>query len=443
MNARSTQLISTLAAAVLCASAATAGIQSQSTSQSAAKGGGAQAKATAHSKAQAGSQSNMSESSQSASISDGDLTVTVTKRVKSSTDAEGNVNTNENTETRATLAGKDVPSDRIRNNGTTVEILDEKGAVIRSIEAPELGDIEVVNGADPSGGHLRVFARSGGKSGASAQSGSSGSAKSGARSSGTFTVSPAGKPMAWRATGAAQPKVMLGVTMESPDDSVAQQLKVNPDETTLIMSVTPDLPAAKAGLKQHDLIVSIDGEKPATPERIRAALQKKSAGDAVKLGVISGGDAKEIAVTLEAWDAARLGVADANTLTYTVDPQFGGVAIDDDMRQQIEQMMKRLESQFGQGNVDIDDPNGLIQQFFAPAPGGKGHTFTFRMPSAVAPAAPVAPPAPDAAAATDERIRQLEERIEKLNETIRLLEKRLQDSQDPNASSGTKSGTKK
>lgn len=438
MNARTTQLISTLAAAVLCASAATAGIQSQASGQSAGKGGGSQAKATAHSKAQAGNQSNASESSQSSSISDGDLTVTITKRVKSTTDADGNTTSDEKTETKATLAGKEVPSDRIRTNGTTVEILDEKGAVIRSIEAPDMEEFDVVTGADPSGNHFRVFARSGGKSGASAQSGSSGSAKSGARSSGTVTVSPSGKPMAWRATGAAQPKVMLGVTMESPDDTVAQQLKVNPDETTLIMSVTPDLPAAKAGLKQHDLIISIDGEKPATPERIRAALQKKSAGDAVKLGVISGGDAKEIDVKLEAWDAARLGVADANTMAYTVDPQFGGVAIDDDMRQQIEQMMKRLESQFGQGNVDIDDPNGLIQQLFAPAPGGKGRTFTFRMPAAVAPAAPTAPAAPDAAAATDERIRLLEDRIEKLNETIRLLEKRLQDTQD---AAGAKAGS--
>lgn len=217
--------------------------------------------------------------------------------------------------------------------------------------------------------------------------------------------------------------------MEEPDESIAQQLKVNPTETTLVMSVTPDLPAAKAGLKPHDVIISIDGAKPATPERIRAAMQAKEPGASLNLGVISGGDTKDVTVTLEAWDAGRLGLADASTMVYTIDPDFGSGALDDEMRQQIEQMMREFEARFKDSTVDIQGPDGVIQQFFAPVPGGSGHTFKFVMPrgAAVATPAPSAPAAGSTAGSTstDERIRQLEERIEKLNETIRRLEEHL------------------
>ena len=389
----------------------------------------AQSRAGSHSKSvQSGkpttesSSSQSSESSQSSSISDGDLTVKVTKRVKTWTDEEGVEQREEKNETSATLAGKPVSADRVRSSNGKVEILDEKGNVIRSVATPDLGADgaawQVITG-DDSSGRVRVFTNRNGQAGGSTRAGST--AKSG---SGGSTHSRS------ITLGQDHPKVMLGVTMVSPDETMAQQLKVDPEQATVVASVSPDLPAAKAGIRQHDVIVSIDGQKPASPDRIRERLKGKEAGQTLSLGIVRGGEPLELNVTLDAWDAEKLGISDAEAFTFSLAPNGGSLQIDDSMREQIEQMMRQFEEQFSQ-NGDVD---ALIHQFFAPAPGGQGGSWRFFGPRGSATlqqGSAIAVPAPNAAqpttppSDTDDRIRQLEDRIEKLNETIRRLEELL------------------
>jgi hypothetical protein len=103
------------------------------------------------------------------------------------------------------------------------------------------------------------------------------------------------------------PPVMLGITMSEPDDDVVEHLDVDPSEVIRVDSVLEGLPAQKAGLKVHDIIVAIDGDKPVSQDRLREILRSKKPGDTIKLSVISKGKQEDIKIKLDAYDPEKLG----------------------------------------------------------------------------------------------------------------------------------------
>jgi len=125
-----------------------------------------------------------------------------------------------------------------------------------------------------------------------------------------------GTPRAFAFSTGETPKVMLGVNLGTPDESLAQQIGVNPEEATLISTITKDLPADKAGLQKYDVIVKIDGKTPAGESDVRKVLREKNPGDTVSFEVVRKGEHKTFSVNLEAYDAAKLG-----GFTYTVPGQ--------------------------------------------------------------------------------------------------------------------------
>jgi serine protease Do len=66
----------------------------------------------------------------------------------------------------------------------------------------------------------------------------------------------------------------------------------------LIREVTPDSPAAKAGLKEGDLILKVDDREVNAPEAVVNAIQGRKAGDQVKLQVLRDGKEQTVEVTL-------------------------------------------------------------------------------------------------------------------------------------------------
>jgi S1-C subfamily serine protease len=66
----------------------------------------------------------------------------------------------------------------------------------------------------------------------------------------------------------------------------------------VVGSVAADSPAAKAGLRERDVISEIDGKKVTNPRMLIEAVQAKKIGDTVTLNVQRGSETKEIKVTL-------------------------------------------------------------------------------------------------------------------------------------------------
>jgi hypothetical protein len=108
------------------------------------------------------------------------------------------------------------------------------------------------------------------------------------------------RPGAAARAPAAPPPTMFGVVMRPAPEGT---------DGVLLERVIEGLPAARAGVRSGDVIVQIgsDPNAPiATPDTLRAVLRDKQPGDELKLRVLRDGDEKDITVTLDAFDSARL-----------------------------------------------------------------------------------------------------------------------------------------
>jgi hypothetical protein len=102
------------------------------------------------------------------------------------------------------------------------------------------------------------------------------------------------------------PNVMIGVHLDEPMEALQYHLRLEPGETTMISGLYKGLPAHQAGLERFDIIVAVDGIRPANPKSIIDALADREPGDEVTFSVIQKGRTKEFSVTLEPFDRARM-----------------------------------------------------------------------------------------------------------------------------------------
>lgn len=91
----------------------------------------------------------------------------------------------------------------------------------------------------------------------------------------------------------------MGMGLQELDADMAKALKVSPDVTGAVVSqVYPGLPAADAGLRSSDVIVSLDGAPVKSSEELVRAIGTRRPGEVVKLAVIREGKEKSVSVTL-------------------------------------------------------------------------------------------------------------------------------------------------
>ena len=79
------------------------------------------------------------------------------------------------------------------------------------------------------------------------------------------------------------PKVMLGITMSEPSEDLRKGFDLDDGKAILIDRVVPGLAADKAGIKEGDIIIEIEGQKPATQEQLREVLRAKEPGETIEL----------------------------------------------------------------------------------------------------------------------------------------------------------------
>jgi serine protease Do len=83
----------------------------------------------------------------------------------------------------------------------------------------------------------------------------------------------------------------LGVTVQALTIDLAKQFGVEPSDGILVASVEKDSPAARKGLRQGDVITSIDHQSVTTPKQFREALKRADVKKGVLVNLISNGTA--------------------------------------------------------------------------------------------------------------------------------------------------------
>jgi len=91
---------------------------------------------------------------------------------------------------------------------------------------------------------------------------------------------------------------LIGVTVQNLNPDLAQNFGVtNGTDGALVSDVTPDSPAARAGIQSGDVITGLDGQPVKDSEALHLAIGEMSAGTRIKLQVLRDGKSREIALT--------------------------------------------------------------------------------------------------------------------------------------------------
>ncbi|MFK7758382.1 MAG: PDZ domain-containing protein [Phycisphaerales bacterium] len=191
--------------------------------------------------------------------------------------------------------GKEIPKSQINKEGTTFIVSNADGEVIHTFEnyknaqtpttpwkvnAFPSGAVGAIGGAGVSGRNFEIVINTDDEDGFAHQA---------------------------LVTGVqSKPKVMLGIYSGEPSESLREQLGIEND-ALLVERVIKGLSADKAGIKDHDIIISIDGSKGMTSSDLTKLLTKHTPGDEIKVVVIRNGKEIKLATKLLAYDAGALG----------------------------------------------------------------------------------------------------------------------------------------
>jgi len=94
----------------------------------------------------------------------------------------------------------------------------------------------------------------------------------------------------------------LGVTIQSIDEGLKDQLGLKTKKGALIASLEPDGAAAKAGLKQYDVIVAINRQAVENTNDLRLKIADNTPGSKIEVTVIRDGKEKNVTATLDELD---------------------------------------------------------------------------------------------------------------------------------------------
>lgn len=136
------------------------------------------------------------------------------------------------------------------------------------------------------------------------------------------------------------PRPMIGVQLQAMDEDLAKKLGLEETKGVLVMTVSPDGPAAKAGIEADDVIVEADGKAIAAPEDLKNLVDGKKEGDKMNLKVRRGEETLEKTVDIA---IGPVGLPPgAFFREFRSEPQAGGEMFGD-IRERLQEMQDRVE----------------------------------------------------------------------------------------------------
>jgi serine protease Do len=90
----------------------------------------------------------------------------------------------------------------------------------------------------------------------------------------------------------------LGLLPQDIDENLGKALNLKTTDGALVGDVTPDAPAAKAGIKQGDIITGFNGSKVTGSTQLRNLVAEAGPGSEAKVGILRDGKPMEFTVKL-------------------------------------------------------------------------------------------------------------------------------------------------
>jgi C-terminal processing protease CtpA/Prc len=159
----------------------------------------------------------------------------------------------------------------------------------------------------------------------------------------------------------------LGVELHEVNGETAKELKLPAERGVVLSSIVPDSPAAKAGLKENDVVTEINGQRVEGAAQFRRMIREIPSGRAAQLTVWRDGRAQTVSVTL--------GKAEERRHSFKViNPAPGSFTFNMPEIPMIPPMEWNGTLMLGgqpRLGIDAEDLNGQLGAFFG-APDGEG-----------------------------------------------------------------------
>ena len=162
----------------------------------------------------------------------------------------------------------------------------------------------------------------------------------------------------------------LGVELHEVTGDTAKELKLPAERGVVLSSIVPDSPAAKAGLKENDVVTEINGQRVEGAAQFRRMIREIPAGRAAQITLWRDGRAQTISVTLGKAEERRHSLR-----MFTPAPGAPGSFTFTMPEIPIGPSMEWDGGRFLMGQprlgIDAEDLNGQLGSFFG-APDGEG-----------------------------------------------------------------------
>jgi len=163
----------------------------------------------------------------------------------------------------------------------------------------------------------------------------------------------------------------LGVELHEVTSDKAKELKLPAERGVVLSSIVPDSPAAKAGLKENDVVTEINGQRVEGAAQFRRMIREIPAGRAAQITVWRDRRAQTISVTLGKAEERR-----QSFKMFTPAPGAPGSFAFSMPEIPMAPSMEWDGSRFMMGGqprlgIDAEDLNGQLGSFFG-APDGEG-----------------------------------------------------------------------
>lgn len=97
------------------------------------------------------------------------------------------------------------------------------------------------------------------------------------------------------------PAVMIGGKIEPVHGAVSKHLGIDASKASMLAQVIPGLPAAKAGLEVHDIILAVDGLPDASEQTLRSHIRSLKPGDRISVTYRRGNETGKAVIVVEPW----------------------------------------------------------------------------------------------------------------------------------------------
>lgn len=91
----------------------------------------------------------------------------------------------------------------------------------------------------------------------------------------------------------------IGITMQGITAELAEHFSLKDKNGAVVMELSPEAPAAKAGLQQMDIIRSVDGQNMVSTSDVQKFVLGKKIGDIIQVKILRNGSEKVIPIKLE------------------------------------------------------------------------------------------------------------------------------------------------